>query len=90
MEKSSLNYRHLLPYPTPWLTLYGQNYPCLKQISTDQKMFEPYSSTKRAISFQYRVRNMFCAGCLSSDWLRIAGLSRLYNLVLLEELFVEL
>ena len=37
----SLNYRYLLPYLAPWLTLIGSNYPYLKQTSMVPEMFEP-------------------------------------------------
>ena len=32
---------HLLPNLAPWLTLGGSNYPCLEEVSTVPKMFEP-------------------------------------------------
>ena len=41
IKKNPLNYRYLLPDLAPWLTLSGSNYPCLKQFSMVQKMFEP-------------------------------------------------
>ena len=41
IEKVSLNYRHLLPDPAPWLTLSGSNYLYLEQISMVPKIFEP-------------------------------------------------
>ena len=41
IEKISLDYRHLLPYLAPSVTLSGSNYPCLEQISMAPNMFEP-------------------------------------------------
>ena len=41
MEKTFLDYSHLPSYLALWLTLSGSNYPCLEQISTVPKMFEP-------------------------------------------------
>ena len=41
IEKTFLNYCHLLPYLAPWFTLSGSNYPYLEQVSMVPKMFEP-------------------------------------------------
>ena len=41
IEKTSLNYRHLFPGRTPWLTLGGLYYQYLEQFSMVPKMFEP-------------------------------------------------
>ena len=49
---------------------------------------EAYNSTNGAISSQYRVQNMFCAGCLSSDWLRIESLSRIHSCSLRETVMI--
>ena len=41
IEKSSLNYSHLLPDLATWLILSSSNYSCLKHFSMVPKMFEP-------------------------------------------------
>ena len=41
MEKTSLNYIHLLPDLAPRLTLSSSNYLCLEQFAMVQKMFGP-------------------------------------------------
>ena len=45
----------------------------------NQFTLEAYNSTNRVISSSYRVQNMFCAGCLSSDWLWTERLSRIQS-----------
>ena len=41
IEKTSLNYQHLLPDLAQLLTLSGSNYPYPEQVSVVPKMFEP-------------------------------------------------
>ena len=59
-----LNFRHLLPDLAPRLIFSGLNYPCLKQISTIQKMFAPLKFDSTNGYFSY-----FCSENSRADYM---------------------
>ena len=68
IEKTLLNYCHLLLDLAPWLTLSGSNYPYLKQVSMVPKMFEPLKFDCIYHSYFIKFECQFYSCWLLDEW----------------------
>ena len=87
VEKTSLNYRHLLPDLAPLFTLNDSNDPCLEQNSMVPTMFEQLKFECRLFTRSYgvigKLTSLIPPGLLGTSWaFQKIPTSEVYSLIL--------